>query len=245
MLLRLRLCVAQRRSASAAHEASHSGSFSRLVSRRSMRRARSACGRLKTSRPQEPLLKWTYGASEFVVEGATLDRAVDLRTMRRPAGGLPPPRDERSAALAAAQDTRLDLRPGRPGSWIEAVGLKPPIKLRALLRRKRKPSQGTWAMLVPYVTNELKALRNRELKNVGKSNGLHGLNVPLRPPTSNSTHESPNGSLQWPHADGSARGREELELARLLIARGRALYLSRLAAWVVLGGWQALRELLH
>jgi hypothetical protein len=43
---------------------------------------------------------------------------------------------------------------------------------------------------------------------------------------------SPNGTHQRPHADGSARGRDGLVIATTSIARGHALYLSRLAAWV-------------
>jgi hypothetical protein len=42
---------------------------------------------------------------------------------------------------------------------------------------------------------------------------------------------SPNGTHQRPHADASARGRDRLVSAKTLIARGQALYVSRLAAW--------------
>jgi hypothetical protein len=44
--------------------------------------------------------------------------------------------------------------------------------------------------------------------------------------------QSPNGTHQRPHADASARERGRLVNARTLIARGQALYVSRLAAWV-------------
>jgi hypothetical protein len=44
--------------------------------------------------------------------------------------------------------------------------------------------------------------------------------------------ESHNGPHQRPHADLSARGREGLERAGGLLARGRALYASRRAACV-------------
>jgi hypothetical protein len=43
---------------------------------------------------------------------------------------------------------------------------------------------------------------------------------------------SHNGAHHRPHAGGSARGRVGLELANLLIVRGRASYMSRFAAWV-------------
>jgi hypothetical protein len=55
--------------------------------------------------------------------------------------------------------------------------------------------------------------------------------VPLSSPTAWRIKRY-NGSHQRPHADGSARGREGLVNARTLSARGRALYVSRLAAWV-------------
>jgi hypothetical protein len=42
----------------------------------------------------------------------------------------------------------------------------------------------------------------------------------------------PNGTHQRPHANGSARGRGRLVYARTLIARGQAIYPSRIAAWV-------------
>jgi hypothetical protein len=52
---------------------------------------------------------------------------------------------------------------------------------------------------------------------------------------------TPNGTHQRPHADGSARGRDRPVNAQTMIARGRLLYVSRLAAWVC----SASRAFLH
>jgi hypothetical protein len=50
-----------------------------------------------------------------------------------------------------------------------------------------------------------------------------------------------NGTHQRPHAEGSARGRDGLVIARTLVARGQALYVSRLDAWVCWAARLAMR----
>jgi hypothetical protein len=50
---------------------------------------------------------------------------------------------------------------------------------------------------------------------------------------------SPNGTHQRPQADGSARGRDGRVNAKTLSARGRALYVSRFAAWVCWAAYAA------